>query len=198
MIVVGVIAGVAVGAAGYWQYSAVVGWAIACVVYVGWVWAVVGGMDPEQTSTHATREQLTRRTGDLLLLCASVASLVALIFVMTQAKVAHGSGKDVLAALAVASVALSWFLIHTLFTLRYAELYYTGTDGGIDFNQSGNPSYADFAYLAFTIGMTFQVSDTNLRSSAVRATALRHGLLSYLFGSVILATTVNLIAGLAG
>jgi uncharacterized membrane protein len=87
--------------------------------------------------------------------------------------------------------------VHTLFTLRYAELYYTGPDGGVDFNEGNPPRYVDFAYLAFTIGMTFQVSDTDIRAYPIRATALRHALLSYLFGAVVLASTVNLLAGLS-
>jgi uncharacterized membrane protein len=78
-----------------------------------------------------------------------------------------------------------------------------GTDllvivGGIDFNQDERPSYVDFGYLALTIGMTFQVSDTDLQRPAIRVTALRHALLSYLFGAVILAATINLVAGLVG
>jgi uncharacterized membrane protein len=81
--------------------------------------------------------------------------------------------------------------------LRYARLYYTEPIGGVDFNADDKPSYTDFAYLAFTIGMTFQVSDTALSSRAIRSAALRHALLSYLFGTVILATTVNFVAGLA-
>jgi uncharacterized membrane protein len=101
-----------------------------------------------------------------------------------------------MAGLGVGSVGLSWFTVHTLFTLRYARLYYTGEDGGVSFNQDAPPRYLDFAYLAFTIGMTFQVSDTELQSPAIRHSALRHALLSYLFGAVILATTINLIAGL--
>ncbi len=68
---------------------------------------------------------------------------------------------------------------------------------GVDFNQTAPPRYADFAYLAFTVGMTFQVSDTTLTTHALRSTALRHALLSYLFGSLILAATVNLVASLA-
>jgi uncharacterized membrane protein len=97
----------------------------------------------------------------------------------------------------VATVALSWLVVHTTFTLRYAMLYYTGKDGGVEFNQATPPRYSDFAYLAFTIGMTFQVSDTDLRTPTIRATALRHALLAYLFGAVILGTTINLVAGLA-
>ena len=79
---------------------------------------------------------------------------------------------------------------------RYARLYHLGPNGGIDFNQHAPPRYSDFAYLAFTIGMTFQVSDTNLQTAEIRATALRHALLSYLLGAVILATTINLVSGL--
>ncbi|WP_230009070.1 DUF1345 domain-containing protein, partial [Microbacterium sp. Bi128] len=105
--------------------------------------------------------------------------------------------------LGVVSVALSWTLVQTLFTLRYAELYYgTGTRagsrvGGIDFNQSRPPQYTDFAYLATSLGMTYQVSDTALQNHGIRAEALKHSLLSYLFGTIILATTINLVVGVA-
>ena len=84
-----------------------------------------------------------------------------------------------------------------MFTLKYARLYYSGTPGGIDFNDSGAPDYADFAYLAFTIGMTFQVSDTNISSKQIRRTALRHAWLSFPLGAVIIATAINLVSGLA-
>jgi uncharacterized membrane protein len=129
-------------------------------------------------------------------LIASVASLAAVGLVLVHAGAARGAQQSLMAGLGVGSVGLSWFTVHTLFTLRYARLYYTGEDGGVNFNQDAPPRYLDFAYLAFTIGMTFQVSDTELQSPAIRHSALRHALLSYLFGAVILATTINLIAGL--
>jgi uncharacterized membrane protein len=103
---------------------------------------------------------------------------------------------NIAALVGVGSVAAAWLMVHTIFTVRYALLYYTDSAGGINFNQSEPPAYADFAYVAFTIGMTYQVSDTDLKSRAIRRTALRHGLLSYLLGAVILAATVNLVAGL--
>jgi uncharacterized membrane protein len=87
-------------------------------------------------------------------------------------------------------------MVHTLFTLRYAALYYGRPGGGIRFNSAEPPTYADFAYLAFTVGMTFQVSDTALHSTTLRRTVLQHALLSYLFGTGILATTINLVASL--
>jgi uncharacterized membrane protein len=86
--------------------------------------------------------------------------------------------------------------VHTTFTTRYARLYYTSGTKAVDFNEDESPCYRDFGYLAFTIGMTFQVSDTPLQTKEIRATALRHALLSYLFGVVVIATTINLVAGL--
>ncbi len=117
-------------------------------------------------------------------------------FLLTRANSAGGSAQDMLAALTLCSVAASWLVVHTVFTLRYARLYYTDPAGGIDFNQDAAPQYLDFAYLALTIGRTYQVSDTDLQTSQIRAVALRQALISFLLGAVILATTINLIAGL--
>ena len=174
------------------------GWVVLCAVYLLWVWLKVGGMDADATSRHATRETPNRSMSDVLLVVAAVASLVAVIVVLSEAKNAQGAGKELLSLLGVLSVAMSWFLVHTLFTLRYAVLYYTGEDGGISFNQEQAPRYLDFAYFAFTIGMTFQVSDTDISDSVIRGAALRHALLAYLFGAVVIASTVNLIANIAG
>lgn len=189
---------VVVGALGFWQFAATAGWAAACLVYVAWVWWSIGRMDGTATSDHARKEDPKRALSDILFLVASLASLFSLIFVLEQAKSAPGVGKGVIAGLAVASVALSWLLVHTLFTLRYGELYYSHSRGGIDFNQKKGPRYTDFAYLAFTVGMTFQVSDTDISDDVIRATVLRHMLLSYLFGSVIIASSVNFIVSIAG
>ena len=90
----------------------------------------------------------------------------------------------------------SWATVHTVFTLRYARSYFRGSVGGIDFNEKAPPTYLDFAYLLFTIGMTFQVSDTDLTAGAIRRVALAHALLSYLFGAVIVALSINVVATL--
>jgi uncharacterized membrane protein len=196
--VVGVVVAIVIVALAAPKYAPAVGWDAAALVLEAWTWLVVKRMNPEQTATHATREDPTRSAGDTLLLLASVASLAAVGFFLIEANSASGSTRDLLAGVGLATVALSWLLVHTVFTLRYASLYYGGRDGGVDFNQSTPPRYSDFAYLAFTIGMTFQVSDTDLQTTPIRATALRQALLSYLFGAVILAVTINLVAGLAG
>jgi len=125
-----------------------------------------------------------------------VASMLAVAAAIAAGQSGGSGSRDLRAALAVASVALSWSVVQTVFTSHYARLYYRHPAGGIDFNQQARPRYSDFAYLAFTVGMTFQVSDTSLQTATLRATALRQALLSYLLGAVILATTINLVAGL--
>jgi uncharacterized membrane protein len=98
--------------------------------------------------------------------------------------------------LGVLSVALSWALVNTVFAFKYARLYYVDGDGGIDFNQKEPPSYSDFAYMAFTIGASYAVSDSNTTSTAVRKAVLGHALLSYAFGTVIIAIAINLLTSL--
>jgi uncharacterized membrane protein len=198
MAIVGIVVGIVVSNRLGWQLAPVAGWGAACVVYLVWIWAIIGGQDPDGTREHATREDPGRAVSEVLVLGASIASLAAVMIVLLRAHTVHGVNQGLLAGVAVASVALSWTLIHTLYTLRYARMYYGDPIGGIDFNQEEPPRYSDFAYLAFDLGMTFQVSDTTLKSSLFRSVVLRHTLLSYVFGSVILATVINLVAGLGG
>jgi uncharacterized membrane protein len=177
------------------HHAIIAGWATACLVYVVWVWSAVWRMDAADTKDHATLEDPGRRTVDLVLLIAAMASVVAVVWVLVDARSLKGGAQVGVALLAILSVALSWLLVHTLYTLRYARIYYR-RDGGVDFNQKEAPQYSDFAYLAFTLGMTYQVSDTNISSSYLRRTILGHTMLSYVFGTVIVAATVNLVAGL--
>jgi uncharacterized membrane protein len=196
LAVIGAAAGVGTGLAGDWAYAPLCGWDAAAIFFTAWVWIAIGPMGSTATAAHATREDPGRLATDVIVVSASVASLAAVGVVLIRAGNAHGATQNLLAALGVASVVLSWFTVHTLFTLKYAREYYTGKDGGVNFNQAAPPRYIDFAYLGFTIGMTFQVSDTNLETPAIRSIALRHALLSYLFGAVVLASTINLVAGL--
>ena len=197
MLAAGLVVGGSVAALGGGALSIVLGWAAASLVYVGWVWLAIARMGPEETAGHALREDPVRGLAELLILVASLASLAAVAMLLVEARSASQTRSGVLAAVALGSVALSWLLIHTLFTLRYASQYFAGEPGGIDFNTAEPPRYVDFAYVAFSLGMTFQISDTNLLTSAFRATALRHALLSYVFGTVVVATTINLAVSLS-
>nr|WP_246313042.1 DUF1345 domain-containing protein [Leifsonia shinshuensis] len=177
------------------HHAILTGWAAACLVYVVWIWSTVWRMNAEQTRSHATLEDPGRRTVDLVLTITALVSLFAVVWVLVEARSLKGGAQLAVALLAIVSIALSWVLVHTLYTLRYARIYYR-RDGGVDFNQKEPPQYSDFAYLSFTLGMTFQVSDTDITSTYLRRTIVRHTLLSYVFGTVIVAATVNLVAGL--
>jgi uncharacterized membrane protein len=192
----GIAAGAITAVFGSWAYAPAIGWDATALVFTATVWFGIWPMSAQTTASRATREDPSRTTSDLLTLGAAVASLAAVGVVLVRAHHAHGADQAMLAGLGLVSLAVSWATVHTIFTLRYAQLYYTEPIGGVDFNVPELPSYRDFAYLALTIGMTFQVSDTNLKSSDIRANSLRHALLSYLFGSVILAAAINLIAAL--
>jgi uncharacterized membrane protein len=195
-LAVGVAAAVVTALMGNWRYALGVGWIATALVFDGWIWLATWHLSAGQTAAHATAEDPNRPISDVIMLGASVASLGALALVLVDAHNATGAARGLLALLAVLSVAMSWISVHTIFALRYASLYYGTPVGGIDFNQEEQPDYRDFAYLALTLGMTYQVSDTSLQNSKIRGTALRHALLSYLFGAIILAAAVNLIANL--
>jgi uncharacterized membrane protein len=177
------------------RFAPLAGWDTLAVVYVVSVFIDLRRSDAAATKAHAVRENPGRAATDILLLCGSVASLIGVGLLMTQAA-SSGVDRALAIGLGLFSVVVSWTLVHTAFVLRYARLYYGKPEGGISFNQDTPPRYSDFAYLAFTLGMTFQVSDTNISSAAIRSTVLRHCLLSYLFGTVIIATTINTIASL--
>lgn len=195
-VLMGVCVAAIAGFFGYWNLTPLIAWDVAAMVYVVWIGKTVLVMDEQETDEFATWEDPGRGMADILLLGASASSLLAVAFVLVQASKAEGVYKDVLVGLAVLSIVISWVTVHTLFTLRYARIYHTEPRGGVDFNEEGDPNYMDFAYLAFTIGMTYQVSDTSLTTKELRAAALQHALWSYVFGTAIVATTVNLLAGL--
>ncbi len=200
-LLVGFLSGV-VGAAVFALLGAgrsvpLIGWDILAVVFCTWTWATIWRLDAVSTADHAMRENPSRRQADVVLLGAAVASVVAVGVVLFGAAHASGNLKYVEAAFAVVSVFVSWVLVHTVFTLNYARLYYSGPVGGIDFNEVADPQYSDFAYVAFTIGMTFQVSDTSIKTKEVRRAALRHAWLSFPLVAVIISTSINLVTGLA-
>lgn len=198
MLGVGVVAAVLTGFFSSWWHAAAAGWGAAALLYDIWVLSRILPMNAEQTKNHAREEDPRRTVRDFLILSANVAAIVAVIMVMVSGNQTKGAGKVTLALLAILVVAASWLLLHTIFILRYAELYYSSTrPGGVEFNQDDPPKYSDFAYLGFTLGMTFQVSDTNLTRTQIRTEALKQGILGYVFSTVILAATINLVIGLA-
>jgi len=187
---------VALVAGGGWTVAISACWAAAALVSVASTWLRIAPMDAAETAAHAQAEDYSRPIADLIVLGASVASLISVGFALVEARHRSGTGKGLLIALAVAVVALSWLAVHFVYAVRYGDLYYGDPVGGVDFNAQERPDYRDFAYFALTIGMTFQVSDTTITDSSVRRQVLRHALLSYVFGAVIVALAINAVASL--
>ena len=201
-VITGTIVGIAAAALAItygasWSVAALCATDVAALVFVVWVWVTVPRDDPVATERIARAEDASRAAAEAVLIAAGAGSLVAVAFTLGQAGDAGPPDRGLLTALALGSVALAWISAHTVFVLRYARLYYSPPAGGIDFHGEA-PDYLDFAYLALTIGMTFQVSDTDLTGKRVRRIALHHALLSYVFGTGILAITVSSVAALLG
>lgn len=192
----GLVAGLVAATFTLAQGAALIGWVVASASYLVMVWSVIWPLEPKSTRRLATRLDPGRTLADLVVVLAGVAILAAVALALVRAGTAHGGTKAYLLTVGTMSVVLGWLAIHTVFTLHYARLYYRGEPGGIEFNEPQPPTYVDFAYLSFTIGMTFQVSDTNLTAKVVRRTALQHALISYFFGAVILALVINIVASL--
>jgi uncharacterized membrane protein len=188
----------AVGAGASWSVVVLAGWEAAALVFLALVWPSIAGKDAAATAAWAQDEDDSRRASETVLLGASAASLIAVGFTLSQAGREHHAARVLLVVLAIGSVALAWACVHTVYTLRYAKLYYTAPVGGIAFANDDPPDYLDLAYVAFTIGMTFQVSDTDISKKRIRRAAIHHALLSYLFGAVILAVAINTVAALLG
>lgn len=181
-----------------WEPAVLTGWDVGAVAFLASLWSVIGRADAVQTAHLATREDETRSTAAALLLGASLASLLAVGFTLSAAGREIGGPRLMLIVAALLTVVVSWMVVNTVFTLRYADLYYS-VHAGVDFGSEtpdDRPDYRDFAYLAFTIGMCYQVSDTTVRDRRIRRTVLVHSVLSYLFGVVIIAASINLVAGL--
>jgi uncharacterized membrane protein len=182
-----------------WELALVAGWDAAALTFLLATWPIIVQANSSSTHHLATREDPTRRFARALLLGASVASLLGVVSAVSYARAESGLPRAFLIGVAVPTVMLSWTLVNTVYTLRYAHLYYASAAPGIAFGDPAGqerPSYHDFAYVAFTIGMTYQVSDTTLRNTRLRRAVLAHALLSYLFGVVIVAGSVNLISDL--
>jgi uncharacterized membrane protein len=193
----GLVVAAVAGTATPWQVSTLLGWDVAAAVFCAWVWIVTHGADARSTQEHATHEDDSRTAADLILVAASTASLVGVAMLLLLASGESGVARALTVGLAVVTVVASWLAVQAVFILRYAHLYYL-EGGGVDFHDGQAPSYRDFAYLAFTLGMTYQVSDTDLTSKRIRAAALRHALISYVFGIAVIAITINVVAGLLG
>jgi uncharacterized membrane protein len=174
-----------------------VSWTVTVGVVLTWVWWISWPQDSAGTKNLAEQESSTRST-DMWLLAAAVASLAVVVAALVQSSSRQSADSVASVLLSVLSVALSWALVNTVYAFKYARMYYFDEpdEGGIDFKQNTAPTYSDFAYLAFTVGMSFAVSETEPTATHIRRVALGHALLSYMFGTGVLAVAINLVTNL--
>jgi len=196
MTALGTLAGVATALVAPWQLAILTGWIVAATAFLAVVWRVIAAADGERTRELSTREDDSRPIATLLIVVASTASLPGAAFALHKAARVDGHESVLLTVAAVLVVVVSWLVVNTEYTLRYAHQFYKPPAGGIDFPGADVPDYRDFAYLAFTIGMTYQVSDTSLLTPRFRRLLLTHAAAAYVFGVVIVAAVINIVAGI--
>jgi len=179
-------------------------WIVFALTVIILDWIIIIKAHPREIKKIASLQDSSRTMIFLFAIVASIASLGAILFLLKTTK---GQSEAIVNAhilLALTSVIVSWWLVHTLFTLRYAHMYYdTDTDdgktkpfGGLIFPNETEPDYLDFVYFAFVIGMTFQVSDVNISGRDIRRLAWLHGLISFAFNTAIVALSINIISSL--
>jgi uncharacterized membrane protein len=179
-------------------------WIVFAMTIIVLDWMAILWSHPLEVRKIAKLQDSSRYIMFLFVIFASIISLVAIIFLLKSAK-GHGEANvSSHITLAMATVIVSWVLVHTIFTMRYAHLYYDqDTDegkprkgGGLQFPDETEPDYLDFAYFSFVIGMTFQVSDVEISSRLIRRHALLHSFISFAFNTAIVALSINVVSGL--
>jgi uncharacterized membrane protein len=182
----------------------VVSWIVFATSVVTLAWIVMATKDPYEVHRYARLQDSSQTFLFTVVVSAATASLFAVFLLLGSSKNLPPTSFVVHITLAVTAIGLSWMLVQTLFSLRYAHLYYIDAHkldrakiaGGLIFPEDANPDYFDFAYFSFVIGMTCQVSDVQISSKRMRRLAAIHGLISFAFNTAILAMFVNIIAGL--
>jgi uncharacterized membrane protein len=184
---------------------ALVAWDSGSVILLLLAWSVIVTAHPRQIKKRAQTQDANRVVVAVLVVCAACAALFAVAFLLGTSKNLPSQQVGLHIALAVVTMICSWLLLHTAFTLRYAHYYYRPPEpsthegahaGGLDFPSEEHPDYCDFAYFAFVIGMTFQVSDVAIKSRLIRRVVLIHSLLSFAFYTLIVALSINIISSL--
>ena len=199
---VAVVVGLATGLwSWHWPTRAVVTWIAYSLSALMMTWYVIVSADPSEARREAGIQDSSRTAIFIFVVVAAIASVFA---VAAELGTAKGLDRTYLAGhilFSLLAIFTSWSLVHTVFTLRYAHVYYDtpeGDDahGGLNFPDEQKPDYLDFAYFSFTVGMCFQVSDVSISSRRLRRLALVHSVISFGFNLAILGLSINMVSGL--
>lgn len=185
-----------------WKISGLMIWIVFAASYLFISWMIFATCPRNEMRAYAGKEDGSRAFVVLLIIISSFAGMLTVLFLIV-AGISPGTSKLVFLSVVIASMFLSWSMVHTTYCFHYAHLYYDEDEndpskpaGGLDFPGEKAPDYLDFAYFSFVLGMTFQVSDIQVTSRKLRRQALLHGLLSFGLNTIVVALTFNLIAGL--
>jgi uncharacterized membrane protein len=181
---------------------AVMGWDSGIALYLILVFGMAARATPESMHRRAALEDQARWVFLTLMAGAAFFSMFALLGILHQVKDASGLQAAELAAVAGATILMSWVFVHTAFAVHYAHDFYSDLAGGARApgllfpGVSREPDYWDFLYFSFVVGMTCQVSDVQVANQPWRRLVLAHGVVSFMFNTVVLALSINLLAGL--
>jgi len=200
-IAIGVVAYLAEPHSVSWNTRLLVSWNAAALADLALAWTTICISDAKATRAHALTQDMIGFLIFLFVLAAACASIVAIAFVVGTIKDLEAWSKAWRLTLTAVALTSSWVLIQTVFAFHYARRYYhdekhsPAQEGGLAFPGGADPDYLDFAYYSFVVGMTSQVSDVQVLSSRMRRLTLVHGVLSFIFNIVVLALSINIIAG---
>ncbi|WP_293911919.1 DUF1345 domain-containing protein [Deinococcus sp.] len=181
-----------------WELRFLCGWLGFAITYLVFAWQVIWRVDADWIRQLAQEEDNGKHLSGAIVLVAALVSLVGVVLALSKAKAFKDQAllEGLLIGGGVLCVSLSWLLIQTVYLFRYAHLFYESPEGGVEFPGTPEPDYLDFAYFAFTMGMTYQVSDTSIDQQGIRRLAINHGLLSYVYGVVIIALAISVTSSL--
>lgn len=203
-LVYGLLVGIAAGAVPLptsWQFRSLFGWSVGVIVYLALAWRLCVVFDAKRTRQRAQAQDEPSVVLFMVLLLATVACVAAIAVLIQHSRDLTGMQRGLHLGLSVIALGSSWLFIQTVFTFRYAHRYYqeeklNEPDGpGLQFPGGLDPDYFDFLYYAHVVGMTSQVSDVQVTSREMRRLTLVHGVLSFGFNMLIVALSINLVAG---
>ena len=187
-------------------FSFLYSWIAFAISYLASSWQIILSYHPKQMKIIASKADWGKSFIFLFVLIYAFIGLFAIFFLLNSIPKESKDGLSLHILLAIISIFCSWTLIHTLFTLKYAHKYYEANTRdndkndqygkGLDFPEEGEPDYLDFAYFSFVIGMTFQVSDVQITSRHIRRVSLIHAFISFIYNTVIVALSINIVSGL--
>jgi uncharacterized membrane protein len=182
-----------------WQFRALAAWDMASAYLLGVSWFIIVRSDAEETKRRAAAEDPGRAVLSIIILVSSIVAVGAATVVARKAHQSHSDESAALVAASLLAVVCAWVLTHTVYTLRYARLFYQLDEdgqGGLEFPGDEAPDDLDFAYFSFTLGMTFQTADVSISGRGIRRTALLHCLIAFVFNTLIVANVLNVLADL--